>query len=362
MRALDLRHVQEARLAAHKTAAREGQFRDRLEPAFVQGPRAIGNAFAAFQHLLHRRVMFEALEFHIGEEMRVFVVEADHEADRNLIAFQMIHEGPTIGLRIHRPAGRMHDLARLRLRGIDFPQFLDPDAVGLDLGVLAQVEFLHQQLAQMTAAALGEHGLLGMQFHTDLEHRTFAAVLQAAHIAGRDALHAAILVVQDLGGGEAGIDFHAHRLGLLAQPAAEVTQRDDVIAVIVHLRRRRQAEGPGFGQEQEMVLLGRSVERRALFLPVRDQFVQRTRLQHRAGQDMRAHFRALFDDADGDFLAGFLFQLLQADRGGQTGRARAHDHHIIFHAFAFDRFGHSTDPLSLILERIAWRPPIRQAQ
>src|SRR3546814_2595002 len=74
-------------------------------------------------------------------------------------------------------------------------------------------------------------------------------------------------------------------------------------------------------EKVQLVALDRRIERRAKFLPVREQLVERTRLEHRAGQDVRTNFRALLDDADADFLAGFSGDLLQAASGGQSGRA-----------------------------------------
>ena len=64
------------------------------------------------------------------------------------------------------------------------------------------------------------------------------AVAADAHVAGGDADDAAILL-QQFGGGEAGIDFHPQRFRLRAQPAHHIAQRDDVIAAVMHLRRRR---------------------------------------------------------------------------------------------------------------------------
>ncbi len=51
------------------------------------------------------------------------------------------------------------------------------------------------------------------------------------------------------------------------------------------------------------------LQRRALLLPVRDQLVQRPRLQHRAGEDMRADLGALLQHADGDIAAASLGKL-----------------------------------------------------
>ena len=97
---------------------------------------------------------------------------------------------------------------------------------------------------------------------------------------------------------KAGIDFHAQRFGLLAQPFAEIGQADDVVAAdCSSAAETGNAEGvmrAGFGEEAEAVVGHRRLQRRALLLPVRDQFVQRAGIDHRAGQDMRPDLRALF--------------------------------------------------------------------
>ena len=48
--ALDARQIDEARGAADQRAARKGELRDRLESAFGDRARAIGDALAAFEH------------------------------------------------------------------------------------------------------------------------------------------------------------------------------------------------------------------------------------------------------------------------------------------------------------------------
>ncbi len=146
-------------------------------------------------------------------------------------------------------------------------------------------------------ATLGEYGLAGEKLYTRLEARLVLTVHGNAHVAGGDTTHRACLVVQNLGGGKSGENFHTEVLGLLGQPTAQVAQADDVISPVVHLRRRRQAHGALAGQEQETVLGDRRVERRTPLLPVRQQLGEGTRLQHGAGQDMGTHLGALLDHA-----------------------------------------------------------------
>ena len=151
----------------------------------------------------------------------------------------------------------------------------------------------------MATRTFGEDRVLGLQRHATLEGRADAAVLLDAHVAGGDADDAARLVVQHFGRGEAGIDLDPQLLGLSGEPAAQIAQADDVIAVVAHLRRRRQAKRPLFGEEQEPVLGGRGVERGAALRPIGEKFVEGPRLEDRARKDMGADLRAFLEDADG---------------------------------------------------------------
>jgi hypothetical protein len=69
------------------------------------------------------------------------------------------------------------------------------------------------------------------------------AVLGDAHVAGRDAAHRALVVVQHFGRGEARIDFDTERLGLRRQPAADIAERADIAMMVVHQRRHRMKFG-----------------------------------------------------------------------------------------------------------------------
>ena len=53
---------------------------------------------------------------------------------------------------------------------------------------------------------------------------------------------------------------------------------------------------------------------------------------------MGAYFRCLLEEADGDFVACRLFELLEADRGGEARGAAADDDHVVLHAVPLHRF------------------------
>ncbi len=218
---------------------------------------------------------------------------------------------------VQRPAGGVHHQPLLVLARVDLPDFLDADAVVLHIGFAIQVETLDQLLADVSAAALGEQGVLGAQFHAR-RIQAFLGVALAVHaqIARDDAAHHTGVVEQRFLGGEAWIDFHAEVFGLLRQPAAQVAQRDDVVALVVH----------GLGHEQvghldraarvfehiDVVAFDFGVQRRAEGFPVGEQLIQRTGFEHRAREDVGAHFRAFLDHADADLVTGFGGLLLEA--------------------------------------------------
>ena len=146
----------------------------------------------------------------------------------------------------------------------------------------------------MAAAPFGKNRLLGAKLHTAHEHVGRLAILADTHIPRGNAANGAGLVIQNLGSGKARIDFHAKRLGLLAKPATEIAKRNNVIAVIVHLRWCRHPDSAGFGQEHEFVGCDRCVQRRATFLPVRKKLVKAAWFKNRARQNMRANLAAFF--------------------------------------------------------------------
>ena len=119
--ALDLGHVQETGAAADQRPAREHQFGNALQPAFVQGTRAVGYALAALEGRADRRMGLETLELLEGGQMGIAVIQADDETDSHLIVFEMIDEGAAIGAVVHRPSRRMQHQPLLVLFGIDFP-------------------------------------------------------------------------------------------------------------------------------------------------------------------------------------------------------------------------------------------------
>ncbi|BDD93837.1 hypothetical protein PanNE5_32770 [Pandoraea sp. NE5] len=276
-------------------------------------------------------VTLELLE---RRQVRIAVVEPNDETDRHLMIRQVVEERAAVGLRVERPAGRVDDETFLVLGRVDFPQFLDAQAVGLRIAAFVEIELAHQLATQAAPCAFREDRVLGVQFHAQLEVLGRFAVLADAHVAGRHAHDRAVLVVQDLGGREAREDFNAQRFGLLSEPAHDIAQADDIVAVILEAggqQPRRRGGRAGLVQEQEAIFNDRGVERCTKGFPVGDEFGQRLRIHDRARQDVRPDFRAFFQDTYGNLLPRLLRALLQTDCRGQAGRTAANNDDVILH-------------------------------
>ena len=237
--------------------------------------------------------MLEALEFHVGEQVGVFVVQVDDKADIDLIVIKVIDERSAASILAQRPAHRVRDGAGLVLGGIDFPDFFHAKAVFLRLGILRKVVFRDDLLGQRPAHAFGQEDVFAQQFHPRLVARTFAAVGVAAKFTSNDTGHAAVVAPDQFGTRHAGEDFDAKRLCLFGHPAADVAHRHDIVAVVVHQRRHgevRHADFARFAQQIEVVFFHGHGDRRAAFFPVGHQAIKAAGVQHGAGQDMRADF------------------------------------------------------------------------
>ena len=208
----------------------------------------------------------------------------------------------------------------------------------LRVPALVQAEFFNEAPSQVAAAAFSEHGVLGVDRHALLVGVFPLPLGRQTHVARRHPLHAAIVVEQDFCGGKPRIDLHFQGLGLLCQPAADIPQADDVVAMVAHAGRRQEARDADGGalvsEEINLVLFDRRPQGRIPLPPVRDQFIQGAGVQHGPGEDMGANFGAFFQQADAQGLILALRQVFQVDGGCQASRAGADHQHVVFHDFA----------------------------
>ena len=70
--------------------------------------------------------MLEPLEFVVGRQIRVLVVQMHHKADIDLIVIKVIDERPAACVAAQWPAHRMGHPARVVPGGVNLPDFLHP--------------------------------------------------------------------------------------------------------------------------------------------------------------------------------------------------------------------------------------------
>ena len=220
--ALDLQHVQEAGVVADDQGAGHAELRQRLPTALDDGAGTVGNPLAARQHVGEEGVVLQALQLVERRQMRILVGEIDDETKRHLVVLLMVeertHAGPAQAPK--RPADVVqHAPVEMPIR-IDIPKFLEADGVVLSAGGVAQLELLHELLAEVPPAAFGEQRVAGVQFVARLESRLGFAIGVAPHVRRGHPFDAAVFVVEHFGGGEAGEHVDTGILRLLAQPAA----------------------------------------------------------------------------------------------------------------------------------------------
>ena len=92
--------------------------------------------------------------------------------------------------------------------------------------------------------------------------------------------------------------------------------------------------GVGLAQEEHVVAGDCLVERCAVGLPVRQEFVDGARVHHRARKNVCTRLGTLLQHDDGHVLARLGSQLLDANRCRQAGGAAADDNDVILHGLS----------------------------
>src|SRR5437588_3276174 len=156
MAALETRGVEEARIVANQRAAGKNELRQRLQSTGSDRARAVADSLAVLEKPTDCRMRLEALELLVRREIRVLVAQPDDETDGDLAVLEVVEERAAVGRRIERPAGGVHHEPQFVPLGPHLPQFLEPNAIDLRIGAVAQPVSLLELLAELPAAAFGE--------------------------------------------------------------------------------------------------------------------------------------------------------------------------------------------------------------
>ena len=138
----------------------------------------------------------------------------------------------------------------------------------------------------MPLRSLREDGHARDDVRAGLEVRQLLAVSAPALVASADAADATV-VDEQLRRRRLRQDHRAGLFGLLREPAAELGERRDPVAVVLHRRRRGDADRALRREEVDGLLLDLSVERQLLqSLASGEEALQRARIDDGAGEQM----------------------------------------------------------------------------
>ena len=182
-------------------------------------------------------MLLEFLQNMLRIDARVGIVEPGDKAQRNSVVFRSVNPRSAVLVEGERITHGVDDFAGSHASRGKLPQFLDPDAVGLRIAVTVQLKAANQLFSQRAARALGKDDDLGFQIVPRLEIGFLLAILVDAFVVGANAGDAP-RVEQQFRAGKAGEQGNSCLFHLAAQPLYELVNRDNVVAVVAHRRRR----------------------------------------------------------------------------------------------------------------------------
>ena len=192
----------------------------------------------------------------------------------------------------------MDDAAAGLLLFRNVPDFLDADRPDHGVAVFVEIEFINELLGQRASGSFCKNRDLRANIDAGLEVFARLSKLIDAFVAGTDADNG-IAFDEQFGSGKSRKDIHAALFDLLAKPARELVERDDVVAVILQRRRNdRQRELARLREEENVIFLDRILDRSAFFLPVRHQLIDAARIHYRSGDDVGADLLPFLKDGD----------------------------------------------------------------
>ncbi len=145
--------------------------------------------------------MLEALEFLIRRNVRVLIVQVNHEADRYerlAIVSEMVEEAASAGRIIERPAHRVLDVALIELLFGYGPQLFQAEAKFLRVAAFIQIVLGDQLLRQRAPGAFGEQDIFAEQLHARLIVRLVRTIGGDPHDTGHDAFDFAIFTQHEI--------------------------------------------------------------------------------------------------------------------------------------------------------------------
>ena len=340
MNPLERRHIQEtSRIAQQYDAVAVPTVGHRVEPPLGNSLGPPLHHLTAFEIVPEQGMELHVLKQGVHVEPGLTVIEAHHQTDRHHIRLQRIHEASAEGIVGKRPAQCVNHGIQ---RSLGFPNFLDSECIYLRILRTDMLPLL-VRLRQGPAASLRQR-------------RDLRDDVRSRHVAG----HLVPLPIQARGGGAytdysialdqeflrrvSGKDVDAQILGLLAQPAHDLAERGDIIALVVHRRGRGNPYRPSAGEHVHGFLFHRLPERKVVVAEIGKEVAKRRGVHHGARQAVLAQRRSFFQNADGDFsnaTARFVVRFYESGQfnsARQPGRPTPHEEYVHLQTLLRKRF------------------------
>ena len=305
--------------------------RQREEAALGNRLRTPRDPLAALEQLANERMRLQLLEKVVHRELDVAVVEPHDHSEREHVLAHRVDERaaelPVLRARAQRPTERVDHAIE---RSLHLPDFLHAERP--DLWVLArEAEPIERDAGEVALRSLGEHRDLRDQIRTGLEVSERLTIAAAALVTGPNSACPAVGDEQLLRSCLRQ-QHRARLLGLLGEPAAEPRQRRHVVALVLHRRRRGNAQRALVRQEVDGFVLDGPVERHLVdTLTALEETPQRAWIHDGPRQKMRAGLLAFLQDRHRHFaeplpnLGCVLEQLAKSNATRETGRPCADD-------------------------------------
>lgn len=231
-------------------------------------------------------MVLEALELLERREVWVAVVEVGNQPNHYLPIGGVVEERTATGAIFREwPASAVHHGAGFVFFGINLPQFFDAEAVVLWIAIRIQLETFDEFFAQVATTTFGKQGITAAQFDARFEAWLLFTILIPTHVAGNDTFYLPRLVDDQIRRRITGKDIDPGLLRLLAQPATEVAQTGDIVALVVHGAWHQHVghtDRTGrAGEEHDPIFRYRRIEWRALLPPVGKEFGQGAAFEYR---------------------------------------------------------------------------------
>ena len=251
--------------------------RQRVISALRDRLRAPLDHFSTLQNIPERRAKLHPLQHLVHVVGSPLVVEAYHQSDGDEISGERIHEAAAETIVRDRPAKRVNDGVE-RLESL--PDLLYTERE--DLRIVRRYFLPFQvRLRQRPSRPLGQdRDLCG-----DVSRRSVAASrLTRATQTGRRGAYArdATSLCQKRCGRESGEDVDAERFGLFSEPAHDLANGANVVAVILHRGRRRETDRATARHEVDAFSAHWRTERKIFVLQLGKERAHRNRIDHRA--------------------------------------------------------------------------------